>query len=152
MDPTSRYNEHRVSLTVRGDQAFFAVPWTPLKLADRHAIAWEVPSVAGLSQVYWEDELRKLHVFSWGQCWYGGLRGKLAEVIDQDHEPLQVRKKIIETRRLWYRYVLCESWGDLQDLFCLYEQIAHPKEPPPPSSGRFRLLHLRENSLTQAGP
>ncbi len=150
MDPSAPFNAHRVSLTVRGNQAFFAVPWTALNLADRHAIAWEVPSVAGLYQVYWEDERRKLRIFSWGQAWYGGLRGKLAESIDQDHEPLQARKEILEHRRLWYRYVLCESWGDLQDLFCLYEQIFNPNEPPPASSGRFQFLHLRETPLTQA--
>ncbi|NNM66470.1 MAG: hypothetical protein HKM06_00510 [Spirochaetales bacterium] len=141
------HENYRVVLVIRGDQAFFRVPWTPLRLADRHDIALQVPSVAGLFQIFWEDGRKRLHPFASDTAWYGGVRTKLAEAIDVDHEHDPARKKILEEHRLFYRYAVCESWNDLQDLGCLYTMIEQPQKTPPASSGRFKTLHLSENPV-----
>lgn len=136
-----------VSKEVRKGEVFYEVPWTPLREADRHDIAHRVPSLAGVYEIFWEDEKKRLHLFSLEPAWYGGLRAKLSEKIDVDFESNPGRKAIIADKKLFYRFVFVESWDDVKDLMCGLLQIYQPQLGTLPSSGRYKRIHIQENPL-----
>lgn len=141
------HEPYAVTKMVKRGEVFFRVPWTPLREADRHEVAMRVPSLAGLFQLYWEDGKKKLHLFSLEPAWYGGLRAKIAEKLDSDFETDPGRKAVLADRKLFYRYVLVDTWDDVKDLMCLYLQIHQPQLGILPSSGRYTRIHIQENPL-----
>lgn len=129
---------------IRDQDVFYTIPWTPLRIADRHEIALRVPALAGLFEIFWEDEKKRLHLFSLEPAWYGGLRAKLAEKLDTDFEKNPWRRTILLNYRLHYRYVFLDSWDDVKDLMCIFLQIYQPHLGILSSSGRYKNIHIKE--------
>lgn len=137
---------YRVTSYVKDKDVYYTVAWTPLAKADRYKIATGLPALSGIMEIYWEDEKKKLHLMTLEHCWYGGVRGKIREKIDEDLETDPKRKKILEDRELYYRYVLTDSWKDIQDLMFFFIQRHRPGAPVT-SSGRYEKIFVRENPL-----
>lgn len=130
---------------VKEPDVYFTVTWSRITLADKYQIGNSVPSVPGIYQLYYQDEKKRLNLFSIRLCWYGGLRSTLREHIDPDWEKNADLRKILEAYPIYYRYTELGSFPDLQDAYfflmdaCLKQTVEH--------SGRYRYIYLKEQTV-----
>jgi hypothetical protein len=130
----------------KGDDGYFTVSWSPLVRADKYEIHKKVPAMGGVAELYYRDAAGRLFLFRIARSWYGGLRAILREGTDPELERDE-RLRAITTEhkdRLYYRYSLCESSKDIDDvLFFLYESLS-PGEHKAAHSGRYERIFLEE--------
>ena len=134
--------EKRIEKIVRGASVFYTVNWSPVRKADKYDIQKAVPSRAGLFELYYKDEKGAFKLFHFGKAWLGGLRSMIRETTD----PLLMKdrpdfQKLLSTKTCYYRYCLCDSLPDLEDVLHFFSR--EEKKPAEPS-GRYGEIRLRE--------
>jgi hypothetical protein len=130
----------------KGDVHYF-VNWSPLSVADRHEIIRKVPAVAGVFEIYWMDENKRLRMFYVGQTNYGGLRSEIRRLTDaelcKDNEKI---RKILEEKEIWYRYAATDSSKVMADVVWYFMKTYFPENPPAKHSGRYNKIFMTENA------
>jgi hypothetical protein len=135
----------QISRDEEGDRVYFTVRWSRLTLCDKYRIIAEVPSVAGIYELYSMDEKKKLNLFHVSSCWFGGLRHELRFRTDPELEQDPVRRKILADRECYYRYSLIENSDDMADILFFFDRTYFPHaEPRFPPSGRYAHIHVKE--------
>lgn len=137
---------YTISRKEKGEDGYFTVVWSPLFKADKYDIHRKVPAMGGVAELYYRDGAGKLFLFRLARSWYGGLRAVLREGTDPELEKDERLRAIVRENkdRLYYRYSLCESSQDLDDvLFFLYESMS-PGRHGAGHSGRFERIFLEE--------
>ena len=71
-----------VTKQIKGNVAFFTLRWSPLQKVDKYVIINSVPAEAGIFELYYLDDKKKLVMMRVSRVWYGGLRSKLRSVTD----------------------------------------------------------------------
>jgi hypothetical protein len=133
--------------TVEKDMVHYSVNWSAMEKVDKYQIINSVPAMAGIFELYFMDEKKKLNLFYFALAWYGGLRHTLRQITDPDlNLTAPDRRKVLEDRECYYRYSLVSSHDDLTDI--LHYLAAHKLSAAqaPPSSGRFAEIFLDEDS------
>ena len=133
------------TLEKQGDIHYF-VNWSPLALADRWEINAKVPSVAGIFEIYWMEETRRLRIFNVGLTHYGGLRSELRRLTDPELCENARTKEILEEKEIWYRYAPSNSAADMADIVWFFMITYFPENPPAEHSGRYRKIYLTESA------
>jgi len=134
------------SIEKKGDVHYF-IKWSPLSVADRWDINRKVPSVAGVFEIYWMDENKRLRMFYVGQTNYGGLRSEIRRLTDpelcKDNEKM---KKILEEKEIWYRYAPTDSSKVMADVVWYFMKTYFPENPPAVHSGRYNKIFMTEKA------
>jgi hypothetical protein len=125
---------------------FFTVNWSPLRKAEKFDIVTKVPSMAGLFELYYMDEKKKLNLFYVGRVWIGGLRSRIRRLTDSTLEIDEKRRKVLETKDCYYRFSLSESYNDLTDVFFFFSNTYFPHTSIAEHSGRFDMIYVKEVS------
>ena len=130
----------------KGDVHYY-VNWSPLSVADRHEIIRKVPSVAGVFEIYWMDENKRLRMFHVGQTNYGGLRSEIRRLTDaelcKDNEKM---RKILDEKEIWYRYAATDSSKIMADVVWYFMKTYFPENPPAKHSGRYNKIFMTESA------
>lgn len=141
------YPELHVRKMVIGPDAHYHLPWTPLKKADRHEVSLKVPALAGIFEIFYQDEKKHQILLTLEAAWYGSVQSKIREKIDSELEGSPGKKTILEDRPLYYRFVLCDSWPDIQDIMGYLIKKYRGEVPGLRDSGRYRRVYLKQDGL-----
>jgi hypothetical protein len=135
-----------VKKLVDRDIAYYTIYWSRLTKADKYTIINSVPSVAGIFEMYYMDEKKKLNLKRVSRVWYGGLRSRLRRLTDPELEEEPKRREILEKYDCYYRYSVIYSMDDMQDILFFFASRYTPGEEKVPHSGRYAEIYLREES------
>jgi len=131
----------------KNENVYYYVNWSPLAIADRYQIIYKVPSVAGIFEIYWMDELKRLRMFVVGQTNYGGLRSELRRITDPELcNNDEKAKKILEEKEIWYRYAPTDSAKIMSDLIWFFMSIYFPGNTSVNHSGRYKKIFVKEST------
>ncbi|MBN2511281.1 MAG: hypothetical protein JXB03_13455 [Spirochaetales bacterium] len=126
--------------------AQFTVHWSPILPGDRFTIRQKVPSMSGIYQLFYQDPYKKLVLIDMDIAWYGGLRANLRDFSDPDKERDPKIKEILESKKLFCRYTLSESFRDLTDVLSLLAMEEFENWEEFETTGRYEHIFLIEDS------
>jgi hypothetical protein len=142
----------RLQKTVRGTCAYYTIRWSVLRKADKYDIQKAVPAMAGLYELYYRGADRKLRLFHFGRAWLGGLRAVIREFTDptllKDRPDLQ---RMLTEYECYYRYSICESLPDLQDLIDFFAASEKIGGGISAASGRYEKVRIKEVTAGEDG-
>ncbi|MDR1869715.1 MAG: hypothetical protein LBQ82_06995 [Treponema sp.] len=138
--------EYGITAMEKKGNVYYDVNWSPLAKADRYEINSKVPSVAGVFEVYWMDENKRLRMFFVGQTNYGGLRSELRRITDPELCVNDEKaKKILEEKEIWYRYAPTGSAKVMADVIWFFMQNYFPENTAVTHSGRYDNIFVKES-------
>ncbi len=108
-------NNYNISLETKDKNAFFTIRWSPFIYLDKRKIRTMIPAEAGIFQIFFHKN-GSLSPISCHQAFYGGLRGTLQEILDEDCTVSFPGKEKIRTEEAYIRYSLSSSKNDLRDV------------------------------------
>ena len=138
--------EAKLTKLVEEPDVFYTVFWSRLQKADRYQIITKVPSVAGIFELYYQDEHKQLNLFHIAKSWYGGLRTGLRKATDPELEDDPIKKEILENRDIYYRYTVIPSYADMSDVLYFFATTYRPHVHKVKSSGRYENIYVNEES------
>ena len=131
---------------IKDNQVCYVIQWSNLRKADKYEIVRLVPSVAGIFELYYQDDKKKLNLFFFARAWYGGLRNTLRKRTDPELEQDPARKKILDQYDCYYRYSLTESFSDMSDILYFFAKTYFPHKADIVHSGRYQDIFIDEIS------
>ena len=135
-----------ISFMEKNSDVYYYVNWSPLAKADRYDIISKVPAIAGIFEIYWMDENKRLRMFVVGQTNYGGLRSEIRRITDPELCINDEKaKKILEEKEIWYRYAPAESAKVMSDIIWFFTQTYFPENTSVQHSGRYENIFLKES-------
>ena len=137
--------EYDINSQVRGEAVYYQISWSPLFLADRWAINAKVPAMAGIYEIYWMDDYKKLRMLAVGDTHYGGLRSELRRLTDPELIGDPKTAKILEDREIWLRYALTNSAATMADVVWFFRATYFPENPGVEHSGRYKIIFIQES-------
>jgi hypothetical protein len=135
-----------ISKQVVREDAFYAIHWSKLTKVDRYEITTKVPSVAGIFELYYMDEKKKLNLMLFGVVWYGGLRSRLRRLSDPEITGDPKRVEILQKYECYYRYSMSESLEDMRDIIYFFASRLKPGSEGAEHSGRYETIYCDESS------
>jgi hypothetical protein len=135
-----------VGKQVRGGDVFFTITWSPLAQADKFLINASVPAMAGIFELYYLDEKKKLRLICIQRVWYGGLRSRLRMVTDPELAEDPKRKELLETHECYFRYSLTNSSEDMADILFFFASNRPVARGCANPSGRYATVFVKEFS------
>lgn len=145
MKPVMRRKPVITKEVVRED-ALYAIHWSKLAKVDRYEITTKVPSVAGIFELYYMDEKKKLNLMLFGVVWYGGLRSRLRRITDPEITGDAKRVAILEKYECYFRYSMSESLEDMRDIIYFFASRLKPGVESAEHSGRYENIYCNETS------
>jgi len=129
------------------NNVYYYVNWSPLAKADRYEIISKVPSVAGIFEIYWMDESKRLRMFVVGQTNYGGLRSEIRRITDPELcKNDEKARKILEEKEIWYRYSPTDSAKIMSDVIWFFMSTYFPDNTSVKHSGRYENIFVKESA------
>ncbi len=138
--------DFEINKQINNNDVYFTVNWSRLHVAERFEIIKTVPSMAGLFELYYMDEKKKLNLFYVGRAWIEGVRNKLRKMVDPTMKHSHDWNEVLNSKKCYYRYALTDSYKDLLDVFYFFSNTYFPGESTAEHSGRFDLIYLKEVS------
>ncbi len=135
---------HSVSKRVHREIAYYDLDWSPLLPVERRSINGSVPSLAGIWELYWLEQSRKPRLIKMGRAWYGGLRNEIRFEADASERTNRNIEKYLISGDCYYRYIVCESADDLNELYWVLCSLRGMEGPTAPKR-RYRDLRVRED-------
>ena len=136
-----------IKATEKNGDIYYFVQWSPLSKAERYDIITKVPAIAGIFEIYWMDESKHLRLFIVEKTDYGGLRSEIRRVTDPElctDNP--AKRKILEEKEIWYRYVPTDSSNIMADVVWYLMQNYVPEDTSVSHSGRYENIFLKESA------
>ena len=131
---------------VNAPDALFIVNWSPILPADKFTVRQKIPAMSGIYQLFYMDKYKKLVLADMDIAWYGGLRAKLRSFSDPDKLHPPDIKHIMDTKKLFCRFTLSESFADLTDTLSLLAKLEFENPEDFEETGRYEEIFLEENS------
>ena len=139
--------KYEIKATEKNGAIYYFVQWSPLAKAERYDIITKVPALAGVFEIYWMDESKRLRLFMVGQTNYGGLRSELRRITDPELcKNNEKARKIMEEKEIYYRYALTDSSNIMADVVWFFMQNYFPEKTDIKHSGRFEDIFLKESA------
>jgi len=139
--------KYGITETEKNGDVYYFVQWSPLAKANRYDIITKVPSLAGIFEIYWMDECKRLRLFVVGQTNYGGLRSEIRRITDPELcKNDEKARKILEEREIWFRYAPTDSSNIMSDVVWFFMQTYFPEKTKLKHSGRFNDIFLKESA------
>lgn len=145
MTPEGFYPAARLHKDLRRGRAYYTIRWSPLRPANRYEIGKIVPAMSGIYELYYRAEDGRLRLFHYGKAWLGGLRAVIREYTDP--ELMKDRpdiRTVLSARACFYRFSVCDSLPDMEDLISFFSASENRGGPPAASSGRYSEIRLNE--------
>ncbi|MCG8478407.1 MAG: hypothetical protein MI724_04865 [Spirochaetales bacterium] len=142
-------DEPRVVKIVRRDRAYFRIVWSPLLPVSRWEINAAVPSVSGIWELYHLVNARVPRIIKLGRAWYGGLRNEIRAESDPTLPQNSSIKSVLEEGDCYYRYTICETSGDLTDLYSVLVTHRRVTQPHVLPTGRYREVRIQEPDVME---
>ncbi|MBN1413030.1 MAG: hypothetical protein JW969_19480 [Spirochaetales bacterium] len=136
----------RITKKIDRDSVYYVLYWSEMKKADKYEIITSVPAVAGIYELYYMDDRKKLNLFYVAKCWYGGLRHHIRMDTDAETEQDEKRKKIVDEHDCYYRYAVHQSLKDMEDILYFFARTYFPASNKVSSSGRYTNIFVKEIS------
>lgn len=127
-------------------EAHYTVRWSPLAEVDKYTIIKSVPAVAGLFELYYRDEWKKLVRFYMARVWIGGLRSTLRRLTDPLLNEDEKWRDLLEHKTVYFRYAMCESFNDLTDVLYFFSETFYPRQHKTYNSERYTGIFVDEIS------
>lgn len=124
--------------------AYYTVRWSPLEIVEKYTIIQRVPAMAGIFELYFEDNYKKLVRFYVSKIWLGGLRSQLRKITDPELIEDERWKDLLENRTCRFRYSLSESYTDLSDVLYFFSELYYPGQHKTDHSGRYEHIFVEE--------
>lgn len=131
---------------VEGGKVYYTIYWSALRKAEKFDIVRHVPSMAGIFELYYMDENRRIRRMCISRAWYGGLRSTLRHDTDPELVMEESYRKILNRYQCYYRFTLTDSMDDMLDVLQFFSKTYIPDRPEPSDSGRYREIFLEEVS------
>jgi hypothetical protein len=131
---------------VEEPDVYYSVYWSRLRGVDRHEIHAAVPSVAGVYELYYEDEKGKLVLFRVAKSWFSGVRVALREETDLEIVRDELQRRILDERRCLYRYCEMRTEPDMLDVLYFLERTYIVDSTEYHHSGRYDKIYVNELS------
>lgn len=125
---------------------YFTIHWSNLYKVEKYFIINSVPSVAGIFELYYMDEKKKLVLMFVSRVWYGGLRTRLRRITDPELTEHPKRKQLLENRSCYFRYTISQSFADMQDILFFFAGRYVPGVDAVQHSGRYEEIFIEEIS------
>ncbi|HOV64231.1 MAG TPA: hypothetical protein PLG43_10155 [Spirochaetia bacterium] len=138
--------EPEVKKQVKGNDVFFTIVWSSFMKADKFIINASVPAMAGIFELYYLDEKKKLNLISMQRVWYGGLRSRLRMVTDPELVEDPKRKQLLSTHTCYFRYSLINSSEDMADIMFFFASNRPVAAGCAKPSGRYTTVFVKELS------
>ncbi len=138
--------DYLVTARPRGNDGYFSISWSPLRQADRWAIAASVPAVGGVFEIYWQDERKRLRLFVVGSARFGGLRSEIRRLTDSELTDNAHTAALLADREIFFRYAATDSAADMADVVWFFRKSYFPENPGVSHSGRYRRIFMDENA------
>jgi len=139
--------KYEIKATEKNGAIYYFVQWSPLAKAERYDIITKVPALAGVFEIYWMDESKRLRLFMVGQTNYGGLRSEIRRITDPELcKNNEKARKIMEEKEIYYRYALTDSSNIMADVVWFFMQNYFPEKTDIKHSGRFEDIFLKESA------
>ena len=135
-----------VTKQVRNGIAYFTLHWSPLQKVEKYTIINSVPAEAGIFELYYLDDAKKLVLMRVSRVWYGGLRSSLRSIVDPDVEKDHAYRKILNERVCYFRYTVIRSADDMDDVLYFFAGRYAPRQSEVTHSGRYGEIYLEEKS------
>jgi hypothetical protein len=126
--------------------AHFTVCWSALQKVDKYEIIKCVPAVAGLFELYFQDEYKKLIRFYIAKVWIGSLRTRIRRLTDPTLLEDAKWRDVLEHRECFFRYSVCHSYKDLTDVLYFFSETIYPHEHKTENSKRYTDIAVYEKS------
>jgi len=132
--------------SVKNDDAFYTVRWSPIVKADKYTIVRSVPAMGGVAEIYYKDAHGKLNLYMLARSYYGGLRATLRVATDLETEKDERRRAVLVAHEdeIYYRWSLVESQDDMSDVMYFFMETYSPSSRTQPNSGRYNKIFLKE--------
>lgn len=130
----------------RKKTVYYTLSWTALTRADKYKITTAVPAVAGVYELYYMDNHKRLNLLTITHAWYGGLRSRLRQAIDPFSTHDYTLRSLLETLPLYYRYSCSDSFGDLLDVVWFLHTVYFPDDVRVEHSKRYKKIFLQEQA------
>lgn len=127
---------------VKDGCAYYSTSWSPRTPVNRYVITRSVPSLPGIFELYYKDNLGKIQLFYMERVWYGGLRAEIRRASDPLEVSDPLRRRVLSKFKCFYRYTVVESKADMRDLLHNYSEALLPFDEPPASSGRYEKVFI----------
>ena len=140
--------EYGISGTEKNGDIYYSVKWSPLAKAEKYDIIFKVPALAGIFEIYWMDEGKRLRLFFVEKTSYGGLRSEIRRITDPELcINNEKTKKILEEKEIYYRYSLTDSAKVMDDVIWFFMKTYFPDDTPTTNhSGRYENIFLKESA------
>jgi hypothetical protein len=138
-------SEYGIIATEKEENVYYFVKWSPLSKAERWEINAKVPAVAGIFEIYWMDENKKLRMYNIGQTHYGGLRSELRRLTDPELCIDPEVRKLLEEKEIYYRYAPTNSTKVMADLVWFFMTTYFPENTTLQHSGRYKQIFIKES-------
>jgi len=125
---------------------YYSIYWSRLRPVDKHDIHATVPAVAGVYELYYQDEKGKLVLFRLAKTWYSGVRHALREDTDVELVKDEARRAILDERSCLYRYCEMRTDPDMSDVVYYLERTYLPGSLEYHHSGRYDRIYIKELS------
>ena len=135
-----------VTKKTRDGVAYFTLQWSGLQKSDKYTIINSVPAEAGIFELYYKDERKKLVLMRVARVWYGGLRSRLRRVTDPELEQDERHVAILMKHEIFYRYSVIRSFDDMKDILYFFASRYTPGNDTIEHSGRYLEIFLEEKS------
>ena len=142
-------DEPRVVKIVRRDRAYFRIIWSPLLPVSRWEINAAVPSVSGIWELYHLVHSRVPRIIKLGRAWYGGLRNEIRAESDPTLPQNTSIRSVLEGGDCYYRYTICETAGDLTDLYSVLITHRRVTQSDVLPTGRYREVRIQEPDVME---
>ncbi|MFQ3620012.1 MAG: hypothetical protein SNJ78_03595 [Spirochaetales bacterium] len=133
----------RIKKAVQNQTVYYTLHWSPIKRVNKYDIQKTVPAMAGMFELFYRGKDHKLYLFHYGRAWLGGLRAVIREMTDatlmKDRPDIQ---RILNNYECFYRFVICESREDLEDLMGFFQK--EQGAPQIAASKRYKDVRLKE--------
>lgn len=139
-------SEAVITAKVKNKEGFFTLQWSHLTKADKYKITTQVPSIAGLYELYKMDKNRSLNLLSVTHAWYGGLRSSIRTAIDPELTSDPLKKQELEDAELYYRFSSSNNLPDILDVLWFLHTSYFPHDVRVSHSGRYTKIHLNERA------
>ncbi len=138
--------EARITKLTEAENVYYTVYWSALRQPDRYDIIRSVPSMPGIYELYYLDDHKQLNLFFVAKAWYGGLRNSIRKVTDPELENDPRRRRTLQERAVYYRYVIVQSFGDMADIMYFFAATYFPHGHRLEPSGRYENIFVNEIS------
>jgi len=138
--------EPHITKKIKEDSVYFTIYWSKIEKVNKYEIIRRVPSVAGIYELYYMDEKKKLNLFFFSKAWYGGLRAKIRQDIDPSLDENKKKIKILNKFTCYYRYSIVESNDDMDDILFFFSETYFPEKNLYEPSGIYVDIYVKEIS------